>query len=86
MFFSLARKYLYRAADKDGRAVGFLLTARRDNAAAVRFLDKAIKASGISEKVTMDKIGVNKAPTDEINGGGETSIIGHPNQLFEQHR
>ena len=29
-------KYLYRAADNDGRTVDFLLTARRDRDAAVR--------------------------------------------------
>ena len=32
-----AWKYLYRAVDKEGRPVDFLLTARRDKAAALRF-------------------------------------------------
>jgi len=68
-------KYLYRAVDKEGRTVDFLLTARRDKAAALRFFDKAMKASGAPEKVTLDKSGANKAAVDEINGKGETPVI-----------
>ena len=33
-------KYLYRAVDKEGKTVDFLLTAWRDNAAALRFFKK----------------------------------------------
>ena len=68
-------KYLYRAVDKEGKTVDFLLTAKRDKAAALRFFEKAMKASGAPEKVTMDKSGANKAAMDDINGRGETSII-----------
>jgi putative transposase len=39
-------KYLYRAVDKQGKTVEFLLTAKRDMAAAKRFFDKAIAANG----------------------------------------
>ena len=52
-----------------------MLTAQRDKAAALRFFEKAMKARGIPEKVTMDKSGANKAAMDEINGKGETPII-----------
>ena len=34
-------KYLYRAVDRDGRTADFLLKARRDEAAARRFLEQA---------------------------------------------
>jgi putative transposase len=70
-----AWKYLYRAVDKEGKTVDFLLTARRDKAAALRFFEKAMKASGVPEKVTMDKSGANKAAMDEINGSRETPVI-----------
>jgi transposase, IS6 family len=39
-------KYLYRAVDSTGQTINFLLTAKRDTAAAKRFLVRAIKASG----------------------------------------
>ena len=39
-------KYLYRAIDSMGQTIDFLLTARRDTAAARRFLRKAVDASG----------------------------------------
>ena len=68
-------KYLYRAVDKQGKTVDFLLTAKRDKAAAMRFFDKAMQASGVPEKVTMDKSGANKAAMEEINARGETLII-----------
>ena len=70
-----AWKYLYRAVDKEGKTVYFLLTARRDIAAAMRFFEKAMKASGAPAKLTMDKSGSNKAAMDDINGRGETPII-----------
>jgi IS6 family transposase len=39
-------KYLYRAIDSTGQTIDFLLTARRDTAAAKRFLRRVIQASG----------------------------------------
>jgi putative transposase len=39
-------RYLYRTVDKQGNAVDFLLTARRDKKAARGFLNKAIGSSG----------------------------------------
>ena len=68
-------KYLYRAVDKEGKTVDFLLTAKRDKAAALRFFDKAMKANGVPEKVTMDKSGANKAAMDKINARGDTPVI-----------
>ena len=39
-------RYLYRALDSTGQTIDFLLTAKRDTAAAKRFLRRAIEASG----------------------------------------
>src|SRR5579863_9319556 len=39
-------KYLYRALDSTGQTIDFLLAAKRDTAAAKRFLRRAIDASG----------------------------------------
>ena len=73
-FFHCLKKSLANTS-KEGKTVDFLLTAKRDKAAALRFFDKAMKASGVPEKVTMDKSGANKAAMDEINRRGETLII-----------
>jgi len=62
-------KYLYRAVDKDGKTVGFLLTAHRDIAAAKRFFEEAMRENGKPDKIVMDKSGANKAAINEINRG-----------------
>ena len=84
-------KYLYRAVDKQGETVDFLLTAKRDKAAALRFFDRAMKSSGVPEKITMDKSGANKAAMDEINTGRQNPIVvwqvKYLNNILEQdHR
>ena len=61
--------------DKQGKTIDFLLTAKRDKAAALRFFDKAMQANGVPEKVTLDKSGANKAAMDEINARGDTPVI-----------
>ena len=84
-------KYLYRAVDKEGKTVDFLLTARRDKAAALRFFDKAMKVNGVPDKVAMDKSGANKAAMNEINTSREMPIlvrqVKYLNNIVEQdHR
>ena len=59
-------KYLYRAVDKEGQTVDFLLMAQRDKAAAMSFFEKAMRDNGIPEKVTINKSGSNKAAIDQI--------------------
>ena len=54
-------KYLYPALDTTGQTVDFLLTAKRDAAAALRFFRKAIRHHGEPEVVTIDKSGANTA-------------------------
>ena len=54
-------KYLYRAVDRKGDTVDFLLTAKRDLAAARRFLERAINLHDVAEKITIDKSGANTA-------------------------
>jgi hypothetical protein len=46
--------YLYRAVDKLGKTVDFLLTTKRDLAAAKRFLTKDLGANDYPEKVAID--------------------------------
>jgi putative transposase len=56
-------KYLYRAVDRDGDTVDFLLRAKRDHAAARAFFERAIDLHGVPEKITIDKSGANTAAT-----------------------
>lgn len=53
--------YLYRAVDKHGQTIDFLLRAKRDARAAKTFFKKAFKENGRPEKVTVDKSGSNKS-------------------------
>ncbi len=86
-----AWKYLYRAADKAGTTVDFLLAAKRDRKAALRFLRKAIKWNGTPEKITIDKSGANRAAIESHNDETEAAIeirqIKYLNNIVEQdHR
>ena len=46
--------YLYRAVDKAGRAVDFLLSRRRDIPAAKRFFSRATRQHGVPRVITLD--------------------------------
>jgi putative transposase len=54
-------KYLYRAVDKEGDTIDFLLCAHRDYAAARRFFERAINLHGVPGTITIDKSGANTA-------------------------
>jgi transposase-like protein len=46
--------YLYRAVDKEGRTVDFLLSKKRDMAAAKRFFSRATRQHGTPRVITLD--------------------------------
>ncbi|HEF4774547.1 TPA: IS6 family transposase, partial [Burkholderia multivorans] len=60
-------KYLYRAVDKQGNTVDFLLRAHRDKAAARRYFEKAIEQNGEPETITVDRSGSNLAALEALN-------------------
>src|SRR3989449_1767142 len=83
--------YLYRAVDKTGQTIDFLLTAQRDEQAAKRFLTKAIRRHGGPEKITIDGSAANKAAIESYNAEHGTAIeirtIKYLNNIVEQdHR
>ena len=67
-------KYLYRAVDKAGNTVDFLLRAKRDKEAARRYFERAIDQNGAPETVTIDKSGANLAGLHAVNAERETPI------------
>jgi transposase-like protein len=54
-------RYLYRAVDKRGDTVDFLLPAKRDLAAARCYLERATNLHDLPGKITIDKSGANTA-------------------------
>jgi putative transposase len=67
-------KYLYRAVDKAGNTVDFLLTAKRDRKAASRFLYRAIGQHGAPSKITIDKSTANTEAIENYNSEHSTKI------------
>jgi len=80
--------YLYRAVDKEGHTIDFLLTPNRDREAAEAFLHKAVRSQGLPEKITIDKSGSNTAAITHYNKTHETAIVirhsKYLNNLVEQ--
>ncbi|GAW37200.1 transposase IS66 family protein [Roseovarius sp. A-2] len=46
--------YLYRAVDRDGQTLDFMLSERRDLAAARRFFKQAMGTNGVPDRVVID--------------------------------
>jgi putative transposase len=53
--------YHYRAVDRDGQTLDFMLSERRDTAAARRFFKRAIRSTGAPDRIAIDKSGANLA-------------------------
>ena len=59
--------YLYRAVDKFGDTIDFMLSEQLDEAAATAFFKQSINANGFPSKVVMDKSGANYVGLENIN-------------------
>jgi len=68
-------RYLYRAVDKAGQTIDFLLTEQRDEQAATRFLTKAIRRHGVPETITIDGSEANAAAIQSYNEEHGTAIV-----------
>jgi putative transposase len=67
--------YLYRAVDKSGQTIDFLLTTHRDEQGAKRFLTKAIRRHGVPEMITIDGSEANAAAIKSYNQEHGTNIV-----------
>ncbi len=85
--------YLYRAVDKQGRTVDFLLSEKRDTATAKRFIIKAIGNNAAPAKITLDGYEASHRAVSELKAEGmlpagvEVRTSKYLNNLIEQdHR
>src|SRR5262245_62690393 len=67
-------RYLYRAVDKTGQTIDFLLTEHRDIEAALRFLTQAIRRHWVPKKITIDRSEANEAAIKRYNEVHSTAI------------
>ena len=82
--------YLYRAVDSTGATIDFLLSAKRDAAAAERFLNKALRGENHqAPRVinTDEHAGYPISPTKFTNGCDPSNLfIAHPGHRAAQSR
>src|SRR6516165_4772779 len=67
--------YLYRAVDKHGQTIDFLLTEHRDTEAALQFLKKAIRRNGLPVTITLEGSEANEAAIKRYNQEYGTTIV-----------
>jgi putative transposase len=68
-------RYLYRAVDKTGQTIDFLLTEHQDTEAALRLLTHAIRRHGVPETITSDGSEANEAAIQRYPEAHGTHII-----------
>ena len=68
-------KYLYRAVDRAGTTIDFVLRVHRDLAAARRFFERAIELHGVPETITVDKSGANTAAIEGMRADSGAAAI-----------
>ncbi|MEH6523382.1 IS6 family transposase [Sulfitobacter sp.] len=88
--------YLYRAVDRDGQTLDFMLTERRDTAAARRFFKRAVGTNGVPDRIAIEKSGANLTGLQNLNvilkSTGTSRIINivqskyHNNIVEQDHR
>ena len=66
---------MYRAVDKHGQTIDFLLTQARDEPAAKQFLTKVIRRHSMPETITIDGSEANAAAIRSYNEAHGTTIL-----------
>ncbi len=59
--------YLYRAVDKFGKTLDFMLSERRNKPAAIKFFARAMEVNGLPRKIVIDKSAANTEGIKDIN-------------------
>ena len=75
--------YLYRAVDRDGQTLDFMLSERRNTAAARRFFKQAIETNGAPDRIAIDKSGANLAGLQAVNVIQKFKNCGHQIKIMQ---
>lgn len=59
--------YLYRAIEKFGKSLDFMLSERRNETAATAFFASSTASNGLPDKIVIDKSGSNAAGLFNMN-------------------
>jgi len=59
--------YLYRAVDKVGKTLDFMVSQRRNKLAAIKFFAPAMEVNGLPRKIVIDKSAANTEGIKDIN-------------------
>jgi putative transposase len=59
--------YLYRAVDRFGKTLDFILSERRNKPAAIKFFARAMDVNGLPRKIVIDKSAANTEGIKDIN-------------------
>ncbi len=59
--------YFYRAIDKLGKKLNFMLPKRRNKRAATMFFPRALEVNGLPRKIVIDRCGTNAAGIKAVN-------------------
>ena len=59
--------YLYRAVDKFGKTLDFMLSKRRNTPAATKFFAWVPEVNGLPRKIVIDRSGANTAGINAVN-------------------
>ncbi len=87
--------YLYRAVDKFGKTLDFMLSERRNKPAAIKFFARAMEVNGLPRKIVIDKSAANTEASRtstgveavRMPGRDRDGAIKYLNNLVEQdHR
>jgi putative transposase len=75
-------RYLYRAVDKYGATIEFMLSKKRDGTAAKAFFRKDFRHNRMPYRINIDKSGANKTALEHFNKPG--FITGKRNFILSQ--
>lgn len=68
--------YLYRAVDRDGKTLDFILSERRDTTAARGFFKRTVGTNGVPDRIAIDKSGANLAGLQSLNVILKFTVVG----------